>query len=209
MADATSSKSAKRVTAKRQSSNKSAPKKTIAKEASAKKPAAPKLTTKSTAKGTKATKKAAKVSAPKVIAKGTRKSRGYRKIKIAGFEEIMKKKAELALVTLKAKKQLQKEYAKAIAQAEAINVQYQDLFDEPIKAMSKKTKRGSGKARKTGVVAPISKEEVESFIEQKEQGLSVTDIKIVGRRPQSIQKIDAAYGKADTKDAPSVLTFLK
>jgi hypothetical protein len=206
MADTTSTKPEKKVVAKKKGSSKPTTSKPVAKKVIVKKPAVKKAAAKSVKKVPKAPKKASKASSPKV--KATRKPR-VTKIKITGFEEIMKAKAELIAVTSKAKKQLQTEYAKAVAQAEAIKAQYKDLFDESIETKATKAKRGAGKARKTGVVAPITKAEIESFIEQKEEGFALADIKISGRRTKSIKKIADAYSKAEIKDAASVLALLK
>ena len=206
MADVTSSKVPKKQTTTKLRSSTSVPSKATAKKAPTKKPAARRVATKTIAKTPKAAVKAAKHSAPNVTA---RKPRGYRKIKIVGIEAILQKKAELVAVTTKAKKQLQKEYTKAIANVEAIKAHYKDLFDEPIEAKGKRAPKKAGTARGIGIAAPITKAEVASFIEQKEQGISISDIKIKGRRSKSIQKIAAAYSQADKRDTSSVLALLK
>ena len=180
-----------------------------AKNGSIKKPVTKKPIAKASKPTTKtAPKKTEEIKAPAMV-KATRKPRVPHKVKITEFEEILKKKAELDAVTVKAKKHLQKEYQASIAQAEAIKAQYRELFDELIEIKKARAKRGSGKARKIGVVAPITKAEVAAFIEQTENGIAIADIKISGRRPKSIQKIATAYNKAEKKDASSVLALLK
>jgi hypothetical protein len=197
----------------------------------------PRATKKSTASKTKpdakakATTKAARKSTAKVakpkeekkISERTivaRKTRGPRKARaVKGFDELLKKQAELESVTKKAKSELRKEYDKTLQHAESLKDQYKSLFREAIDIVSPKASRatkvakatrgGGPRVRRTGAVAPITEAEVESFIEQKEQGLSIDNIKIPGRRIKSVKRIDDAYNKADVKDANSIREMLK
>jgi hypothetical protein len=193
----------------------------------AKKTKAPaKTSTKIAAKKGKTVKKA-KAAKPAEVApaaeaapkeESVKKTRAPRKAKsaIKGFEEILKKQQELEAVTKKAKTELKKEYDRAIAEAEEIKTQYRGLFKEPIDSAVKERKpraarkAAGGKATAAkGAIAPIAREEVEAFIEQKENGLAIDKIKIAGRRIKSVKRIDEAYASAEAKDADSVLELLK
>jgi hypothetical protein len=177
--------------------------------------------TKSTAKPKASVKPAKKSTAKASKAKPTiapkagkpvpvKKTRGPRKIKaIKGFEEIAKKQAELEAVTRKAKTGLKKEYEKAIKQAEAIKEQYRTIFHESIETASPKAARGGRRVRTNGAAAPFTKAEVESYIEQKENGITIDKIRIAGRRIKSIKRIENAYDQATDKNADSVLALLK
>jgi hypothetical protein len=171
-----------------------------------------------TAKIAKSKKEEKKEWLEKPIA--VRKTRGPQKARaLKGFDELLKKQAELEAVTKKAKSELRKEYEKTLQHAESLKDQYKNLFYEAIDTVSPKATRankvtkatrGVGKRiRTTGAVAPITEAEVESFIEQKEQGLSTDRIKISGRRIKSVKRIDDAYNKADTKDAKSIRELLR
>jgi hypothetical protein len=149
-----------------------------------------------------------------------KKTRGPQKARaLKGFDELLKKQAELEAVTKKAKSELRKEYDKTLQHAESLKDQYKSLFHEAIDTASPKaaratkvtkaTRGGGKRVRTTGAVAPISGAEIESFIEQKEQGLSIDKIKIEGRRIKSVKRIDDAYNKADTKDTQSIREMLK
>jgi hypothetical protein len=146
-----------------------------------------------------------------VTVKRARRSQRVKALK--GFDELFKKQAELEAATKNAKSELRKEYDKTLQHAESLKDQYKSLFHEAIDTASPKatkvTRGGGKRVRTTGAVAPITEAEVESFIEQKEQGLSVDKIKISGRRIKSVKRIDDAYNKADTKDAKSIREMLQ
>jgi len=175
----------------------------------AKRPQAIKKTTKAlaTVKNLKRTENPSKQKASKAT---TKKARKPRKETLTGFDELFTKQAELAVVTKKAKTQLRKEYADAVKKADAIKDKYRTLFGEKIDDTSVKLiKRGHKIQKGKGITAPITKAEVESFIEQKEQGLGITDIKIKGRRIKTIKRISDVYNKADTKEPRTILALLQ
>jgi len=165
-----------------------------------------------------ARKTAARAAKPKAVASTApeaesaakpRKARGLRRVKaLKGFEEILKKQAELDAATKKAKAGLKKEYERAQKQADAIKEQYKALFKESIETASPKAARGGRKARAAGAAGPFSKAEVESYIEQKENGISIDKMKIAGRRIKSIKRIEDAYNRAADKGSDSILAIL-
>jgi|GEM_PF-4505590 len=205
MADATLAGPAKKPAIEKQSKKKSARRNPGAKRVAAEGPAS-KAAKKRRGKAPAAPPRGPEVPARRVAAKVNREVRGSRAIKVAGFEEVLKKKAELAAVTSVAKRRLKEEYAEAMALADAIEAKYKDLFGEPLAA---KGRRVSAKARKTGEGAPITEAEVESFIEQKERGIPVAAIKVGRRGAKVVERIAEAYDDAGAKSSSEILASLK
>ena len=213
MSDTVDEKVEKKTIAKKPAVKKTVAKKSVAKKAVKTTPKANALVKKVTTKKSPAPKAKRVVSKKALVAKPTleKKTRIPRKPRGAkGFGEMLKKQSELEAAKKKVKTELRKEYDKALKSAEGIKEHYKSLFDESIE--SSKPKRGvkgsrTGTARK-GAVAPITKVEVASFIEQREQGIAIENIKISGRRPKSIKRIAEAYSKAKVKDVDSVLASL-
>jgi hypothetical protein len=134
------------------------------------------------------------------------------KLSLPGLEELEKKQSELDAVKKGIKTKLRDAYLDLEKRQDLIRGHYQELFNESIENILKHNKRSSGKATKPakrGAIVPYTKAEVSAFIEQKEQGIELSSIKIKGRRPKSIQKMMEAYEKADTKDSASVLAILR
>jgi hypothetical protein len=135
------------------------------------------------------------------------------KAALPGFEDFRKKQVDLEVAAKQAKAAIRKAHDIKIKEADALKKQYFDLFNESFDIASKPckaTRKGpKSKAATRGQAAPYKATEIETFLAQKKKGLAVKDIKIKGRRPKSIQRISAAYDKASTKDAASILALLK
>jgi hypothetical protein len=149
--------------------------------------------------------KAAKGPTPEVIAPvKVRKLRGPRRAK-GTFADLLKKQAELEIIKKGAKAELKKQYDGLLKEAESIKFQYKGLFDEAIE--SAPAVRGTRAKKATGKVPglkPFSLKEVEAFVEQKQHGIA--NIKIQGRRPKSISRIEDAYRHSE--DAEEILKML-
>ena len=129
------------------------------------------------------------------------------------YTELLRKEAELATIKQKTKAELRKAYDKKQKETEGIKKQYHDIFHESLDSAAKPGKHDKSGLRSSSrrrlQAAPYTKEEIEGFIQQKKQGIDVSSIKIKGRRPQSIHRIDEAYENASTKDPVSILALLK
>lgn len=138
------------------------------------------------------------------------KTRKSRKNGIASYAELLKKQAEFESIKKKAKGELRKQYDAKIAEADEIKKRYSDLFGEPIDSAPRKEKgkKTAAPARKTRPRG-FSLEQIESFIEQKDSGIDLGKIKIAGKNITGVKKIDAAYEKAEDKDAKAILELLK
>jgi hypothetical protein len=177
--------------------------KSVARSAKAKAKAKPVVKAKSVARSAKA--RTARTVRPSGAARTVRAART-----IKGFEEMAKKKAELEAAARLVKGELRKEYAEILRKADGIKTQYKALFDEPIDSgATKAVRRAGGPGAKRKAVEPITKSEVASFIEQKDQGIGLESIKVGSRRIKTIKKIAAAYERAERKDASSVFSALK
>jgi hypothetical protein len=143
----------------------------------------------------------------------TGKGRKPRKVNVGSFSELLKKQAEIEAIKKRAKTELKELYEDKLKEADAIKKQYSELFREQIE--SAPAKRGRKVAAKVSGEKPKAKsrgftvEQVGSFIQQKESGLDVAKIKIAGKNITGVKRIDAAYEKANEKDAKSVLQLLK
>jgi histone H1/5 len=174
---------------------------TAKKESVEKKPAAKKVAAKKTAvkkiEKKPATKKPAK-TATKPSVKKPAKARKPRAQKLpAGFTELLKKQSEFESAKKKAKTGLARQYAKKMEEALAVKTQYRKLFGESLES-AQKTKG----ARKAIGTKPFSLDELKSFLSQYPES---KEVKIVGRRPRSIQKLIKAYSQSKSKDAESIL----
>jgi hypothetical protein len=154
-----------------------------------------------------AAKKVSTVEKAPTIEKRPTKVRVPRKQKlnIPGLEELEKKQSELDAVKKGIKTKLHSAYLDLKKREEVIRGHYQELFNESIDSSTAKKGRARKVPTKRGAIAPYTKAEVAAFIEQKEQGIELKDMKIQGRRPKSIAKMDEAYRRADTKDVESIL----
>jgi hypothetical protein len=146
--------------------------------------------------------KPAKVYKPRKAASG-----------LSSYADLLKKQSELETIKKQAKAELRKAYEDKVKEADGIKKQYSSLFDESIDSLPKiKKARQVGVKRgaaKKGAAAPYTAAEIDSFIEQKEQGIDAQKIKLSGRRIKSIRKIDEAYERSDAKDADSLLELLQ
>jgi hypothetical protein len=156
-------------------------------------------------------KKAPAVSVPSSEPKKeteVKKARKPRTFKVSGFAELQKKEAELEAIKKKTKIQLKNQYDSIVKKADGLKAEYKQIFKEDISTASKGRKAAVGKSASPRKVVPkpITLDEVQTFIDHFAEG---QEIKLPGRRPLSIAKIKAAYIKAKTKDAESVLALLK
>ena len=155
--------------------------------------------------------------APKAIGPSTkpsnqkkvRKPRGLNKVKAKGnFAELLKKQAELEEIKKGAKTELKKEYDTLLKDADKIKAQYKELFGESIESGPKLRRTRGIEARKSSGkipgLRPYTLKEVESFIEQKQQG--VTQIRVQGRRPKSLARMEDAFRHSE--DAEEILKML-
>jgi hypothetical protein len=166
----------------------------------------------------KAAKKTADASKPRLAApsKPAGKKRGPGKASVPAFEDFRKMQGELEATKKKAMADMRKSIDAALGEADGLKKQYAELFGEKFdsspKAGSPKVAKAKTKAKaKTAKVASsraISKEQVEAFLEQKSQGIDVKSIKVKGKNAIGVEKINAAYDKAETKDAQSILALL-
>jgi hypothetical protein len=151
--------------------------------------------------------KALKVAIKAPVETKVRKVRGPNKIKAKGsFADLLKKQAELEQVKKGAKAELKKQFEDLIKESEKVKAQYQELFHELLLASAKSKSTAKIAKKTTGKIVglkPFSLKEVEDFIDQKKEGV---DIKIKGRRPKSIARLEAAYSKSD--DANTILRIL-
>jgi hypothetical protein len=173
------------------------------------KPTAPKVAK----KASKTTAISRAVETPKAE-EPTVKVRKPRKAKVGSFAELVKKQAEIEAIKKRAKTELKELYEDKLKEADAIKRQYSELFREQIES-APANKRGRKAAAKASGGKPqvrsrgFTVEQVESFIQQKESGLNVAKIKVAGKNITGVKRIDAAYEKADEKDAESVFQSLK
>jgi hypothetical protein len=151
--------------------------------------------------------KAPKVAKPVVKATvevKVKKTRGPRKAK-GTFADLLKKQAELEEIKKGAKVELKKEYDGFLKEADKVKAQYKELFSESIESLPKA--RGTGSKKTAGKILglkPFTLKEVEDFVEQKQQGIS--EIKVQGRRPKSISRLEDAYRHSE--DAEEILKLL-
>jgi hypothetical protein len=120
-----------------------------------------------------------------------RKVQGPNKAK-GSIADLLKKHAELEKIKKGAKADLKKQYDGHLKEAESIKAQFKSLFSESIESAPKN--RGPRTQKAIGKVVglkPFSLKEIEAFLEQKHHGIA--KIKIQGRRPKSIARIEDAY----------------
>jgi len=149
-----------------------------------------------------AAKPAAK--APEVKAPVARKTRAYTRRAKGSFAELLKKQGELEAIKKGAKADLKKQYDSLVKEADSIKAQYKGLFNESIESAPKVRDARAKKA--TGKVVglrPFSLSEIKEFVKQKKQGRAV---KISGRRPKSIARMEDAYRHSE--DAKDILKML-
>jgi hypothetical protein len=167
-----------------------------------------------------AAKKAKPLPGPTEAPKAEKPVKAYKprqaKGGLSSFADLLKKQSELETIKKQAKAELRKAYEDKVKEADGIKKQYSELFSESLETLPKarKARRASpkvpkAKPAKRGAIAPYTAAEISAFIEQKDEGIDVKKIKIAGRRVKSVQKIDQAYDKADTKDAESILDLLR
>lgn len=139
-------------------------------------------------------------SKPKVAIK----TRGYTRKPKGSFADLLKKQAEFEQIKKGAKADLKKEYDRLIKEADSIKVQYKGLFNESIESAPKiRGVRAKKTAGKVVGLKPFSLNEIEDFVEQKRQGET---IKISGRRPKSIARMEDAYRHSE--NAEEILKML-
>ena len=133
-----------------------------------------------------------------------KKTRSYTRKAQGAFADLLKKQAELEEIKKHAKAELKKQYESSLQEADNIKAQYKELFNEGIesapKVQGERTKKSTGKV--VGL-KPFSLKEVEDFIAQKKAG---GNIKIPGRRPKSIARMEAAYKQSE--EAEEILKIL-
>lgn len=136
--------------------------------------------------------------------KTAKKPRSYTRKPKGSFADLLKKQAELEQIRKSAKADFKKQYDGLIKEANSIKVQYRGLFNDNIESAQKtrgpRTRKVGGKI--VGL-KPFSLGEVKDFVEQKKKGKT---IKIQGRRPKSIARMEDAY--RDSEDAEDILRML-
>lgn len=168
--------------------------------------AKPEAVAKPKAKVVKAAKpapKAPEVKAPVVEVKA-KKTRGYTRRLKGSFSDLLKIQSQYEEAKKSAKADLKKQFDSLIKEADSIKAQYKGLFDESIESSPKV--RGAGVKKTKGKIPglkPFSLSEVEEFVEQKKEGKT---IKISGRRPKSIARMEDAYRHSE--DAEEILKRL-
>jgi hypothetical protein len=147
----------------------------------------------------KAAPKKPKAAAPVAVVK-VRTTRGPKKHTKGSFADLLKKQAELEGIKEKAKKDLKRDYGIYLNKAEDIAEEYRKIFSEEIGAAPKIKASGEKKATgtKTAGMKPYSLSEVASFVEQKRLGRA--KIKVSGRRPKSIAKMEDAFKQSEEAD---------
>ncbi len=139
-----------------------------------------------------------------VVEKKAKKTRSYNRKPTGTFADLLKKQAELEEIKKGAKADLKKQFDAHIKEADRVKAQYKELFQENIESAPKVRGAGAKKARgRIPGLKPFSLAEVEEFVEQKKQGKA---IKIVGRRPKSIARMEDAYRHSE--DAKEILKTL-
>jgi hypothetical protein len=142
--------------------------------------------------------------APEVKAPVAKKTRAYTRKAKGSFAELLKIQSQYEEAKKGAKADLKKQFDGLIKEADSIKAQYKGLFNESIESAPKA--RGARAKKTTGKVVglkPFSLSEVEEFVEQKKQGKAV---KISGRRPKSIARMEDAYRHSE--DADDILEML-
>jgi carbon monoxide dehydrogenase subunit G len=155
----------------------------------------------SKAKATKAEVKKPEVKAP--VAVKAKKVRGPNKAK-GSFADLIKIQHQYEEAKKGAKAELKKEFDAHLKEADKIKAEYKQFFSESIESAPKS--RGVGAKKTSGKIigfTPFTLKEVEDFVDQKKEGIT---IKIQGRRPKSIARLEAAYSKSD--DAETILKIL-
>jgi hypothetical protein len=139
--------------------------------------------------------------------KKAKRLRSYTRKAVGAFADLLKKQAELEEIKKGAKAELKKEYDRLIGESGKIKAQYKGLFNESIESAPKAKRAGANKAsrkpRKAAGVKPYTIAEVKGFVEQKKKG---GIIKISGRRPKSIARMEDAYRQSE--DAGKILEIL-
>jgi hypothetical protein len=123
------------------------------------------------------------------------------------MEELDALKAKAKAMEDEVKEELVAEFNKKVEEVKVINDKYKAMFGVYIDDKVKGKRRAKG----TGVsaVSPITKEEVNTYIDLRKAGGNSTDIKLDGRRGKTIQKITEAYDKAKKKDVDSVFALIE
>jgi ABC-type sugar transport system ATPase subunit len=132
-----------------------------------------------------------------------KKARGPNKAK-GSFADLLKIQSQYEAAKKGAKADLKKQYDSLVKEAESIKLQYKGLFNESIESASKS--RGTGVKKTSGKIPglkPFTLKEVEDFVDQKKEGVT---IKIQGRRPKSIARMEDAYRHSE--DAEEILKIL-
>jgi hypothetical protein len=138
------------------------------------------------------------------LPKKAKKTRMYTRKPRGTFADLLKKQAELEEIKKGAKADLKKQFDAYLKEADKVNAQYKELFGESIESAPKtKGARGRKGAGKIPGLKPFSLQEVEAFIDQKKSGV---EIKVPGRRPKSIARMEEAYKQSD--EAEGMLTIL-
>jgi hypothetical protein len=149
--------------------------------------------------------KMAKPEAKTPIEVKAKKVRGPNKAKAKGsYADLLKIQSQYEEAKKGAKADLKKQYDSHIKEAESLKAQYKSLFNESIESAPKtrgpRTQKSSGK---TPGLKPFTLKEVEDFVDQKKEGVT---IKIQGRRPKSIARMEDAYRHSE--DAEAILKML-
>jgi hypothetical protein len=193
--------------------------KKVAKPKKSSKPKAIKAKPVSTVKNSTTRKPKAKIvkPAPKVEAKKpefivpvevkkAKKTRSYTRKPKGTFADLLKKQAELEEIKKGAKAELKKQFDDLIKESEKVKTQYQELFHEVLLASVKIKSAGTRAKKVTGKIPglkPFTLKEIEDFIDQKKEGVV---IRIHGRRPKSIARIEDAF--MHSEDAQEILRIL-
>jgi len=136
------------------------------------------------------------------VALKVRKVRGPNKKAKGSFAELQKIQAQFEEAKKGAKADLKKQYDRLIKEADAIKVQYKELFNEGIESAQRAKGTGTKKTAGKG----FTLDQIQTFIDLTEEGKPV---KIPGKNAISIAKIKAAYEKSKDKDAESLHELLK
>jgi hypothetical protein len=142
--------------------------------------------------------------APEVKAPIAKKARAYARKPKGSFADLLKIQSQYEEAKKGAKTDLKKQFDAHLKNADSIRIQYKSLFNENIESAPKA--RGAGAKKTTGKIPglkPFSLSEIEEFVEQKKQGKAV---KISGRRPKSIARMEDAYRRSE--DAEDILKML-
>lgn len=151
-----------------------------------------------------------KVPTDEKPAKAVRKTQ---KAKVSSsYSELLKQQTKLDEIKKNIKADIFKAYEEKAKEMAELAKEYHSLFQEDI-TKAKKAPKGikadrKGKGSKGAGKSKFSHAQIESFIEQKTQGIDVSKIKIDGKNAISVRHISEAYDKSDTKDVDSILALL-